>query len=264
MTKNYFIGSLLPDLEIGQPAPFSFNYLTQLYADNLTIRENHQVAVIRRYYDIENLRALWKGNELDPRGLLDKNELEDSLFFCQNLPDYVFQFLDRYETLEGRLELFPELIASYYREESEMAQGFLKSYLIFERKLRLFQTAFRAFQLKRNCSQELHFENPDDLVVQALLEIKPEGSFLPPEEYEELAKLFQDNASASNLFHALGEYRFNQVQKMLSSNSKDNNSLAYFLGYLVRLIIVEELNLKDIARHSNVVSELSLERLCGL
>ncbi|MBA2726581.1 MAG: DUF2764 family protein [Parachlamydiaceae bacterium] len=281
MGKNYFIGTLLPDLEIGQPAPISFEKLIQLFRDGLSTEENRQVEVIRRYFDIENLRAYWKGDILNPKGLLNKQELEESLFFEKNFPRYVFQFLDTYETVDLRLKHFAELIAAYYREEAASAKGFLKAYLIFERKLRLFQVAFRAFQLKRSLLEELHFESADEQLVQTLLDLEDGSIFLPPEEYEELHYIFKNNANTPiKLFQALSVYRFTEVQKIVncgvamqddsnmacSLSLQDDFSIDRFLGYLVQLIIIEkwnELNSKDVGRHSDECG-VDLEKVCGL
>lgn len=237
MNNYYFLASSLPALHLTVPPELSFAELVDLEKDNLSPEDFARAKKIRRFFDVQNIRAFWKGDAFDPRGNLNEVELEDALVAQLGLPDYVFNYMEQYQSQELRLRNFPGLIAAYFKHESERASGFLKSYLTFERQWRLVFTAFRAKLLKRNLETELQFEDPNEDIIVQILAQKDSPNFIPPEGYEDLLPLFEAHSKAPMELHkALCEYRFNTIAAM---TGVDLFSIDRILRYMVQLIIVE-------------------------
>lgn len=238
MNNYYFLATALPPLQLGISPELSFEEFQDLLKDNLSAHDYEQTEVIRRFYDIQNIRAFWKKEPLDPRGNLNEVELEEALLAREGFPDYVYEFLDLYESTSKRLEHFPALLGSFFKSEEKQAVGFLKEYLRFEREWRLVFTGLRAKELGRECVVELQFEDPNDDLVAQILAQKDSKTFISPEGYEQLTTLFEENVSAPvDLYKALCAYRFHRIEQMLAV---DLFSLDRILGYMVQLIIIEE------------------------
>lgn len=237
MGNYYFVGTLLPELEIGLPPEISFENFLLLLQDNLDNHDLRLTRILRRYYDIENLRLLWKEEPLDPYANLDSNELDEALLHPALLPSYVTSFLETHETKESRLRYFPKILAAYFYYEAKQATGFIKHYLQFERKLRLIQTAFRARKLNRDLAEELQFENPEEDFIQQLLAQKDAMTFEPPLGFESLKAIFEAHYNNPiDLHKALCEYRFQKVEELAGSGVF---TIDRILAYMVQLILVE-------------------------
>lgn len=238
MTYYYFLASALPALQIGIPPEIGFQEFQDLLKDNLTPVDYEKAQVLRLYYDIQNIRAFWKSEELDPWGNLNENELEEALLAREGLPTYVQEFLENHTTLSSQLHNFSALPVAYFAAESKQSSGFIREYLSFERELRLVLTAFRAKQLNRDLSMELQFEDPDDDFVAQILAQKDAKNYIPPDEYQEVKSLMETYANDPLALHqALCEYRFKKIQEMLGV---DVFSIERILGYMIRLIMVEK------------------------
>jgi len=238
MTNYYFLASLLPSLQIGAKPELPFRVMGKLLKVNLTETDLKQVRAVRRYYDIRNVRSYWIEEELSPYGNLKRPDLEEAHLTGEGFPDYVNDFIDRFERVDDRLHHFPSLIASYFNEEMEEASGYLLRYLTFERRWRLVATAFRSKAEGRNIAEELQYEDPFDDLVAQLLAQKDAKSWQLPDEFSGLLELLEENYTAPMQLHkALCEYRF---EKLLSMTEGDFFSIDRLLGYLTRLIIVEK------------------------
>jgi Protein of unknown function (DUF2764) len=236
----YFLGSALPQLQIGTPPELEFHELIDLLKDNLSSEDFEKVNVIRGIYDIENLRSFWKGEPLDKWGALDQNELEEAILTRSDFAKapYVGEFLDAYEKKEERLRYFPRLVMRYYQEERGRAKGFLASFLSFERDWRLILTAFRAKKLNRNLTQELQWENPDDVIVAQILAQKDAAHYEPPTEYSHLKPLFFTyDKDPMGMYQALCEFRFEKIEELIGD---DRFSLDGILAYVAKYIIVDK------------------------
>lgn len=238
MRNYYFLASALPDLQPGVAPEISYEDFLNLLHDNLTESDFAKTNVIRRFYDIQNIRSFWKKEPLDPRGMLNKVDLEAALLNREDLPGYLYDFLDRYDSTAARLEHFPALVTAYFSQESEKATGFLKEYLKFEREWRLVFTGLRAKDLGRDITKELQFEDPYDDFVAQILAQKDSKTFIPPDGYEDLKILYEEHTkNPLELYQALCEYRFYHIQNMLGI---DLFSIDVILGYMAQLITVEK------------------------
>lgn len=258
MPNYYFVGSLLPELQIGQPVDISFAEFDRLLQMNLSAKDYERTKVLRRFWDLENLRSYWKKEPLDPHGQLNEKELEEALLNGEGLPRYVRSFLEEYENDAQRLAHFPRLMTAYYQEEVLLADGFLKTLLRFQREMRLLLVAWRAKKLGRNLEQELQFEDPEDpFVVQLLTYDRARGLELP-EQYEPLRAIFNEHAEQPMALHqALCEYIFNTIDKMIELQPF---SLDRILGYLVQLSLAEKWLQLDKAKGVEVVDRFVKEK----
>jgi len=238
MTQYVFISSNLPDVRIGFPPEMNFHEFDTLLQENLKPKDLQNLNVLRRYYDLENIRAFLKDEPLDHLGAFDENELEDALVTRAGFPDYVFEFLDAHERIEDRIAHFPELIANFYKREALDTSGFIQKYLKFEREWRLVFAAFRAKKMQRDLLQIFQYEDPSDDLVAQLLAQKDSNIIEVPEEYEELKQIFMENyENPLALYKALAEYRFQKVESLWGV---DVFSIDRIYAYFIQLALVEK------------------------
>jgi hypothetical protein len=253
----YYLGTVLPDLALGKSPEISFQELKDLLKDNLSANDEAQMRVIRRLYDILNIRALWLNDPLDPHGNADENELEDALISEVGLPDYVYGFLDSHDSQSDRLRYFPGLIAQFFSVESSRASGFLKEYLSFERSSRLMITALRSKRLGRDLLVELQYEDPEDPLVAQILSQKDAKSYEPPEEFQDLKALFEKHhRNPLDLEQALCEYRFNHIDYLIAF---DPFSTRKILAFVAQFIIVEKWMALDRKKGTDLIHSILKE-----
>lgn len=260
MAQYYFLGTALPALQIGVPPEIDYQELMTLLKDNLTDVDFKRTIRLRWLYDIANMKAFWTGEPFDRWGNLDKNELEEVLITRENyLPDFVYSYLEEYETKEERLQNYSRLYSSYFHEMINRTHGFQRQYALFERGMRLTLTAFRARQLGRSLEKELQYEDPDDEIVAQLLAQKDAKTFEPPAGFENLKPILEEfYNSPMDLQKALYEYRFNKLEEIVDL---DSFSIDRILTYLLEYIMVDKWNQLDknkgVAIVDNIVKELS-------
>jgi len=246
MGNYYFLAASLPPLALGSRPDITFDSLAKMLALNLSPEDYQKTVVIRRSIDLANIRALLMEDRIDPRGNLNEKELDEALLVHDGLPQYVFDFLERYDTLAERIRNFSQLMATFYSEEIAKADGFLKRYLKFEREWRLVVLGLRAKTLKRDAAKELQFEDFSDPLVAQILAQRDSEKYDPPPEYTELKDLFQAAGSDPWKLHkAFDEWRFYKVEDMVKTPLF---SIDWILAYMVQLLIVEhwnELNEKE-------------------
>lgn len=254
----YFLGTLLPELHIGEVPEIGFREYKQLLKENLSASDYAKTRVIRNLHDIFNLRFYWKGEPLDPFGNLKDSDFEEAFATRSMLPSYVFEYMDKYENKSEQLHHFPALLATFFNEEIEQSSGFFKAYLILERELRLVMLAFRAKKLNKDVFAELQYEDPEESIIAQILAQKDSGSYEPPEKYEELKVIFDKYQNQPlELQKALIEFRFNKIEEMLGL---DLFSADRILAYLVELMLTEQWQHMDQQKGQKIVSNM-LEKL---
>lgn len=253
----YFAYAALPPIALGLKPEMSFNEAREMLKLNLSVKDLHQIDLLVRQIDLYNLRALWLGvslDEWDDKGNYSAQELEESLLVTERLPEYLIDFLEKYDSTEARLRHFPSLFSSLYREE--VYDGFLKAYFQMEREIWLILTVLRSKAFGRDLSRELQFEDPHDPFVAEILAQKDMEEFSPPREFEDLKALFVDNISdPQKLNLAMLQYRFSKLEE-LEEQSKPF-SLDQILGYLARLILVEDWQGLDWKKGQEILENLS-------
>lgn len=238
MANYYFLAPSLPPLKLGEIPEITFVEFLNRLETNLTEKDFHQSQVLRRYIDLENVHAFLMQQPLDSRGNLSVQELDEALLHQVDLPTYVFDFLSEHETAESRARAFPELLISFFREETAKAKGFLHRYLEFEREWRIVLTAIRAKQLGRDLVQEMQFEDFSDPLVAHVLAQRDVSDYEPPSEYTDLKEgIIAAGEDAEKRYYFLAEYRYRKVKELVQSPLF---SIDWILGYTVRLMIVED------------------------
>lgn len=237
--KYYFVSASLPELHIGYPPELTFNEFTRLLKVNLTEEDYDKTVVMRRIFDIQNVRNFLRKEPFDHRSNLDENQLEEAILTRFGLPDYVYDFLDRFDSFEDRMHFFPSLVSAYYRDEIKKAKkGFLLDYLSFEHNWRLVFTGFRAKKLGRDISVELQFEDFNDDIVAQILAQKDSRTYEPPSRFEDLKVIFEKYYETPlELAKILGQYRFDQLREFYQV---DWFSIDRILAYLAQLVIAEK------------------------
>lgn len=236
-SKIYFLNGLLPELSLDSPPELGFLEIHHLLKTNLSSRDYEQVESMRRYYDLENLRATWRKEEISYYGNFDEQELEEALLTYSGLPDYVYDFLQRRGDTTSRLMHFGELLIHYYEQEASKATGFLKSFFLLGRTWRLVTAACRARASHRSLRAELRDVNPEDPVVSSLLAQSEISRLIPPEGYEALAALWDSDLSPLERHRKTVEWRFQMIGEMVEV---ETFSFDRILAFLARLILVEQ------------------------
>jgi hypothetical protein len=255
MGNYYFVGTLLPSLSFETSPEISFEEFETLLRDNLTTQDYDKTKTIRIFYDILNLRALWMGEELDPRGEYDETELEDALFNCSGLPDYVYDYIDAYEKQEDLIKYFPKLMAKLFQNAASIKDSFLQKYMQFERELRLILVGFRAKKLGWDLASELQFEDPEEELIAQMLAQKDAKEFTPPEKFDDLKKIFSQHRDDPLAFQkALDQYRFDEVEGMVDFG--DNDSMQRILAYMIQLFLVEKWHEMDKLKGKEIVEAI--------
>ncbi|OGN65133.1 MAG: hypothetical protein A3E80_02305 [Chlamydiae bacterium RIFCSPHIGHO2_12_FULL_49_9] len=252
MANYYFLITALPPLKLGIKPEISFKEAKELFDLNLAERDKKLVQHLLRPIDLSNIRALWMGLPIDDRGNFDEKEIEEALLVQGEVPEYLAEFLERYESIADRLRYFSSLYASLYRREFK---GFLGKYYRFQREFRLVLTALRSKQFKRDISRELQFEDPRDPIVAEILAQKDAPDYSPAPEYEDLKTVFMETVSDPQKLHfALLEYQFDRIEEM---EEPQDFAIDRVLSYIARLILVESWEELDQEKGHTAVEHLS-------
>lgn len=239
MAKYYFITTLLPPLKIGSPPEMGSRELDFILKLNLTKEDYHKVDILRRLIDIENIRAFWRKESIDPGGNFDEKELEENLLHQEMLPPYVYAFMEKYPETSSRLKNFPELLRAFFQTEMKKEKDFVQDYLIFEWQWRMIFVVFRALSLERNVLSELEHEDPDNPFISDIIEqISTTKAYIPPENFKALQGIYDmKKHSPLELELALSEWRFERIEEMIGWHTFD---IYRILGYVIQLEIVEK------------------------
>lgn len=266
MSQYYYVGIVLPELSFDEPPELSFQELDQLLRDQLSSADYQKTRLIREYFDLLNLRALWLGQPWDMpwdvRGELTESEMEEAVLTRSGISQNIIDYLEDYTSKEDRLRHFPRLIAEFFRKAANSSDRFLRDYFQFERALRLVMTGYRAHTLKKDLALELQYEDPEDPMVAQLLAQRDSAHFVFPEGFEQLAVLFQNHAGdPMGLQRALDELQFDHLEKLLVG--RDSFSVQRVLGYLIQWNLVEKWFAVDAKGGEDLVRNILNHRVTG-
>ncbi len=259
MTEYYFLASLLPPLEIGHVPGLGFKELKVLLDANLTGGDQEIVQQFLRVLDLQNFRAYWGGEPLDPRGNVRASEIEQTLLEFQwpngeEFPDYLRDYLEKYHSPAERFMHFGWLMGDFFTHQIEQQFGFLRNYFAFQREMRLVLVGFRAKELGRDVSLELQYEDPKDPLVAQILAQKDSKVYEPPFEYKDLKPIFDEYGhSPLELHKALTEYEFNQIVELWGG---ELFALDRILNYMARLVLVERWLELDVQKGIQVIDTI--------
>lgn len=243
MGNYYFLAPSLPPLEFGRKPEISSEELASRLEINLSKEDFAKLIVLRRFVDLHNIRSLLLEEQLDPRGNLSEKELDEALLIRNFFPDYVFDFLNRYENVGDRIKNFSSLLVTYFAEEIPKQKGFMRKYLSFERDWRLVMLTLRAKKTGRDIVRELQFEDFSDPLVAQILAQKDADSYEPPIEYKDLKELFLSCGDDPwQQYKVIAKWRFDKIEEMVDHPLF---SIDWILAYMARLMIVEYWNELD-------------------
>jgi hypothetical protein len=257
MSKYYFLGVAIPSVEIGVEPEISFSDFWYMLTQNLSEKDLEAAKAVRFLDDVYNIKAYWTGGQLDPRGNLSQLALEEMLLPDESTPQFVVDFLQKYDNQEDRLKYFSALVAGYFKYEIPRLDGFLKKYLQMEREIRLLLVGFRAKMLGRDLFRELQFEDPNDDFVAQILAQKDTKDFEPPAAYSSLKPVFERYYNEPLKLHqALLEYKFNKIEEMLGF---EKFSIDRILGTMIQLIMAEKWIELDHEKGTQIIDRLVKE-----
>lgn len=246
MSNYYFLAASLPPLVLGEKPDITFEELVSRLEINLTKPDLKKTVALRRYIDISNIRALFLEESIDPRGNLSEKELDEALLIKDDLPLYVFDFLDRFEDMSEKLRNFSGLFSTFFAEEIPRSQGFLRAYFEFEREWKLVMLAIRSKELGLDVARELQFEDFSDPMVAQIIAQKDSESYDPPTGFLSLKETFLScGADPWQQYKQVGRWRFDHIEQLVD---RPLFSIDWVLSYMAQLLLVEHWNELDEAK----------------
>lgn len=213
MPNYYFIGTFIPELQIGMQPEITVEAYAFLLKENLTALDYEEVKKLTHFFDLENIRSFWNGQSINNFGNFNEVTLEEALLNGMGLSDNVYNYMDRHESKEERIRNFAEIYADFFNENSS---EFLKEIFKQEKAIQLVLVALRAKKKGRSILHELQYENPEDDLVAQILAQKDAKSFDPPNEFLELKTLYEKYSNSPlELHQALVTYRYRKLEEMI-------------------------------------------------
>ncbi len=251
MHNYYFVAPSLPTLVLGEIPEISFEEVMSRLELNLTKEDREKVGTLRLAIDLQNIRALYMSKPIDPRANLNEKELDEALLVEADLPEYVFDFLNQFDEDREKVRHFFGLLSRYYSEEIPRQEGFLKDLLSFQREVRLVLAALRAKKTNRDITQELQFEDFKDPFVAQIFAQKDLDDYDPPIEYQDLKhRLLNCPDEPWEQYKTVVSYEFDRIEEM---TGYPLFSIDWILGFVARLLLVEQYNSLDAERGKQIV-----------
>ena len=144
-----FIFFGVPPLEYGDKPDIDFLTLFQKFEENLSKSDVRKLNVLRKLFDLQNIKKLLENEPIDPRGILDKKQLELALSNETYFDQYVFDFLSSYEESKEQVLHFSSLLNEFLKKEEKQAKGFLKRFFQSQRSWRFILSGFRSKKEER-------------------------------------------------------------------------------------------------------------------
>jgi len=254
MSRYFFLGSILPSIRVGSEPGILFDDLMTLYKDNLGSSDLEKVKAIRGYIDLKNIQNLLKKEEIDHRGNLSEKELDEAIINQEGLPSYLFDFLEEYQEVPEQLRNYSKVFISFFKQMDKKHRGFLREYFRFERSWRVLLAGYRAKKLGVDPAVALQHEDFHDPLIAEILAQKDAPFFEFPFEYVELGEKLKDvGQEPDKQYQLMADFRFHRIRDMVQDHPF---SIDYLLGYLVQLMIVEDVFALDEKRGSENLNEM--------
>lgn len=251
--QYYFFDSILAPLSADHPAEMRWSEFIDLASVNLTQADWRQLCRLRTWYDLLNLRNLWLGIPLSHYGNMNMEALEAALATGSDLPDMVWEFLERYKDPEARVDHLSELLSEYLREQQESRNDFLAWFVDQERQYRLVFACARALEDGLDLHEVLRFESPEEPFVAYLLAHRGGQQLQAPFGFEAALEAWrrlrsQPFALAQQLLK-LRLDAFDEAWRMQRFH------INHILCYAARLVMVEQLYQIDVDEANFTVRE---------
>ena len=254
MNRLFFLGSILPPLKAGSEPGILFEDLLLLLKGNLSASSLEKVKALRSYIDLKNVEQLLKKGEIDPRGNYTEKELEESFVNQEGLPSYLFEHLEGSDQEDDQLRHFSKVYIRFFKEMAKKHRGFMKWYFNFEREWRILLAGYRAKKLGVDPATALQHEDVHDTLVAQILAQKDAPFFEFPFEYEELGESLKEvQGDPKAQYLEMAKYRFKKIEeKTLDAPFSE----AYLLGFVIKLMIVEDVWALDVRQGHEKLQEL--------
>ena len=180
MKQYFYLSTSLPPLLFDQPPAIDFETLVQTFDLELAPKDLEKVNAIRRYYDLKNVLHRLDQEPLEPYGTMGPAELEEAMSDQVQLPEYLFEFLKKYDDEVEIRRHFSEVFVTFFKEMCESSSGFLREFFEFERQTRLVLMTARAIKMGRDVGELLQFEDLGDDFVSWLIVQKDAKRFEYP------------------------------------------------------------------------------------
>ena len=235
----FYIYSSLPQLDFYSKPDISSYSMMEILELNLNSYGFKKIKVLKLWIDLNNIHRILIDDGFDIRGNHSKNTLKSFLTHEYELPEYVFEFLSRFDSEEKRLRNFSFLLARYFSEERKKSRGFLKEIIEFEHSWRILMAGYRVKLKRGNLAKELQYEDIDNPVVAMTLAQKDGlGSFVFPFEYKDLEKRIHDaGPDPLKQYEAIAQYRFEFYENYYLEHPF---TLKAICGYLMALWTLED------------------------
>lgn len=241
--KYYFLSCTLPQLNIDHKVDISLEEIEALFSINLSIKDLEKINILRSYYDINNLLAFWQEKEIDNRGTLDEKGIEEAMLVQNFFPEYVFEYVRRYEELHEKIRNFSFILMNFFNDQIEKNEGFLKEYFLFEKQCRLIITFLRSKKLKKDFLDEVKYEDEKDFFLMEILKQKEMENYEPPREYAKLKDIFiKYQAHPNEMQKEFLKFKLKRIDEMIETK---NFTIDEILGYLAKFFIILEWQILD-------------------
>lgn len=250
MGDYYYLGAALPPLQFPQKPNITVSALRVLLSANFSAEDLVKKRELLLMMDILNLRPFLQEEEIDPRGNLGEEDLGEAIVSHTFFPEYVFDFLEKEQNLQDKIEQFPSLLSTFFCVQQNRCTGFLRDFFTFERESRLVALAFRAKKAKRDVSAELHFADAQDPLVAQILSYKESEAYIPPVEYQDMEALFRPDIEPWEQNKAWAAFRFNRIEVMKKQTLFHVDTI---LAYLAQLLTIEHWNELDATKGKMVL-----------
>lgn len=254
MGRHFFLGSILPSIELGNNLEIGFEDLMELFRNNLKNSDLEKVSKIRCYIDLKNVRSLLAKEPLDVRGNLTEKELDEALVNQEGLTGELYEYLESYETLEEQLSHFSWVFMTFFKDMEKKEKGFLKFYFNFEREWRLILTGYRSKKLGVDPSRDLQHEDFTDPLVAQIIAQKEAAVFEFPFGYEDLnEKIKGVEGNPMQQYQLMAGF---QLERIADATQDRPFSSDFILGYLVQHMIVEDWQALDRVKGNESLTEI--------
>ena len=254
MSRFFFLANFLPPLKVGEAPQISFKDLMALYRENLSGSGWKKVQMLRFYIDIKNIERVLKSFPIDSRGVFNQKELEDALLYQRELPEFLLNFLRDFPSPSKQLDRFPKILVLYFQEIEKKCRGLVQDYFRFERKWRVVFAGYRAKNLGVDLLSQLQDEELSHPIVSEVLAQKDSPDFVFPIEFEDLDKrLTSIKDNPMEQYRLVAEYQFDFIEEKMEQAPF---SLDYFLGYLLQLLLVEDVDFLDGKKANSYLNEM--------
>lgn len=244
--KYYYVVSSLPELKFASKLPFTVQEFISEYSNEL-IAEKKLIDVLLLKNDIRNLKLYFE-NDLNKKtftqpSIYNLEELKEIILIKENVPEFISEFLDKYESNEEYLDNFNELEQTYLVYGAAVENTFLHTYFQFELNFRNVISALRSRKkdidvIKYSVGDE------DAIIVSRIKNNKSLPDFAIGGEVVWIDKLIQifDKDEPLNLEESLDKIRFEQINSMIDLLDFQTEKI---LAFIVQLSILERWNKFD-------------------